>query len=66
MLLRWGCRECLEVHATAAMVADTGTIKQILLSIIPGLQQGKTVAQLRQPWPQAVAAAGGTGLWWDK
>ncbi len=54
------------MHATAAMVADTGTIKQILLSIIPGLQQGKAVAQLRQPWPQAVAAAGGTGLWWDK
>ena len=55
----------MEVHATAAMVADVGTIKQMLLKIVPGLRKGKSVAQLQQPWPEAVQEPGRTGLWWD-
>ena len=60
-----GCRECLEVHATAAMIADVGAIKQMLQNVIPKVQAGQTVAQLRQLWPEAVKQPGSTGLWWD-
>ncbi len=58
-------RECLEVHATAAMIADVGSIEQMLMSIIPELQKGRSVEQMQQPWPEAVKDASGTGLWWD-
>lgn len=60
------CRHCVEVHARAAMLADTSTIHEMLMDVLPAAFRGAAVSELKQPWPLAFTATGTTGLWWDK
>lgn len=62
----WVCRHCVEVHARAGMVADTSTIHEMLMDVLPAAFSGAAVQELKQPWPLAFTATGTTGLWWDK
>ena len=59
-------RDCLEVHAAAAMRVDAATVQEMLMQVIPGAMRGESVETLRQPWPELARAKGSTGLWWDK
>ena len=56
----------MEVHARAAMLADTSTIHETLMDVVPAAFRGAAVSELKQPWPLAFTATGTTGLWWDK
>lgn len=60
------CRHCVEVHARAGMLADTSTIHEMLMDVLPAAFRGAAVSELQQPWPLAFTATGTTGLWWDK
>ena len=59
-------RHCVEVHARAGMLADTSTIHEMLMDVLPAAFRGAAVNELKQPWPLAFTATGTTGLWWDK
>ena len=59
-------RHCVEVHSRAGMVADTSTIHEMLMDVVPAAFRGAAVRELKQPWPLAFTATGTTGLWWDK
>ena len=62
------CRYCLEVHARAGMIADVGTVHEILLDLLPSVMRGEAVdtLQLKRPWPTIKPEGDGhTGLWWD-
>ena len=59
-------RHCLEVHARAGMVADTDSIRDTLLGVLPKAFAGQTVEELAKPWPQTFNHTGATGMWWDK
>ncbi|KAL3143022.1 hypothetical protein ABBQ38_003301 [Trebouxia sp. C0009 RCD-2024] len=59
-------RHCVEVHARAGMLADTSTIHEMLMDVLPAAFRGAAVSDLKQPWPLAFTATGTTGLWWDK
>lgn len=59
-------RHCVEVHSRAAMIADTSTIHEMLMDVLPSAFRGATVSEMKQPWPLAFTATGTTGLWWDK
>lgn len=56
----------MEVHARAGMHADTSTIHEMLMDVLPAAFRGAAVTELKQPWPLAFTATGTTGLWWDK
>ncbi|KAL4858773.1 Translation initiation factor IF-2 [Chlorella vulgaris] len=60
-------RYCLEAHARAGMVVDTGAVKDLLRDLLPLAFKGGAVEQLasRRPWPSTSNVTGGTGLWWD-
>lgn len=60
------CRHCVEVHSRAGMIADTSTIHEMLMDVVPAAFRGAAVSELKQPWPLAFTATGTTGLWWDK
>ncbi|BDA48143.1 hypothetical protein COCOBI_11-4020 [Coccomyxa sp. Obi] len=59
-------RDCLEVHAAAAMRVDAARVQEMLMQVIPGAMRGESVEAVRQPWPELARAEGSTGLWWDK
>lgn len=59
-------RHCVEVHSRAGMIADTSTIHEMLMDVVPAAFRGAAVSELKQPWPLAFTATGTTGLWWDK
>ncbi|DBB16714.1 TPA: hypothetical protein ACH3X3_014959 [Trebouxia sp. C0006] len=59
-------RHCVEVHSRAGMIADTSTIHEMLMDVVPAAFRGAAVSELKQPWPMAFTATGTTGLWWDK
>eukprot|EP00884_Botryococcus_braunii_P000707 jgi/Botrbrau1/10637/Bobra.154_1s0026.1 len=48
---------CLEVHARAGMLADTATLSEMLLDILPGVFTGETPEALRLPWPGEKSAS---------
>jgi hypothetical protein len=56
----------VEVHSRAGMIADTSTIHEMLMDVVPAAFRGAAVRELKQPWPMAFTATGTTGLWWDK
>ena len=63
----WHGRDCLEVHARAAMVADAATLQEMLMDFLPSVLRGASVQSMAQPWPSAThSSAAQTGLWWDK
>ncbi len=49
-------RYCLEAHAKAGMIADTDTISEMLLDILPAVFRGESPDALRRPWPTEKAA----------
>ncbi len=60
------CRDCLDVHARAAMRVDTATVQEMLMRVLPGVMRGDSVESLRMPWPELIRSNSSTGLWWDK
>lgn len=57
----------MEVHARAGMIADIGTVHEILADLLPHVLRGESVEALRprRPWPKIATGDGHTGLWWD-
>lgn len=45
------CRECLEIHAKTAMMADCAAIQELLHRVLPDILQGKAPSDIEQPWP---------------
>ena len=60
-------RHCLDVHAKAGMVVDTGRLVEILAEVLEPVLRGQTVEALRRPWPpvSSIEYASG-GSWWEK
>ena len=61
-------RHCLDVHAKAAMVVDTGRVVEILAEVLEPVMHGESVQALQRPWPpvRAMVESFASSMWWLK
>ena len=44
----------MQKFARAGIIVDIPALRELLMSKLPGVMAGKSVEQLREPWPVAV------------
>ena len=60
-------RHCLDAHAKAGMVLDTGRLVEMLAEVLEPVLHGELVEVLSRPWPPVSSTAHAAGgLWWEK